>query len=80
MSVTFEQARQKVSEAWPDYRIAPYGYESETEFFLLLLPERAGGRIPAVLKSSGRIRWINENADEYTQESPVGAWPLRTRP
>ncbi len=70
--VTFEQARQTVGDKWPDYRIAEYGFEGDDDWFLILLPQTIGGRIPAVSKSSGTITWINENALSYTQEFPVG--------
>lgn len=75
--VTFEEARQAVSAAWPDYDIAPYGYETNDSWLVLLLPETTGGRVAAVSKSEGSIRWINENDDEYTQQRPVGSRPRR---
>lgn len=74
---TFDEARQAVRVAWPDYDVAPYGYEGATDWFVLLLPETMGGRIAAVSKVTGTIKWINENADEFTQERPVGSWPGR---
>lgn len=73
--LSFEQARQLVARAWPDYRIAPYGFETAADWLLILLPETAGGRIPAVSKTSGTIRWINENSDAYDQQRPVGKFP-----
>lgn len=73
--MTFEQARAKVASQWPDYKIAPYGYETATDWLLILLPETTGGRIPAVAKASGTIRWINENSAEYSQRHPVGEFP-----
>lgn len=79
MTTTFEQARRSVAFRWPDYDVAPYGYEGDSDWLLILLPETAGGRIPAVSKSTGTVRWINENADEYTQERPVGSFP-KSRP
>ncbi len=72
MMVTFEQAREAVQASWPDYNVAPYGYETDVDWLVLLLPETIGGRIAAVSKATGTIRWINENADEYTQDRPVG--------
>ena len=72
MAVTFDEARKKVLADWPDYDIAEYGFEGDRHWFLILLPERAGGRIPAVAKATGEITWINENADIYTQQRPVG--------
>jgi len=77
--ITFEQARQTVQRRWPDYKIAPYGYEGHTDWFLVLSPETVGGRIPAVSKSTGAVRWINENADEYDQNALVGK-PPTSRP
>lgn len=71
--VTFDEARQLVQAEWPDYDVAGYGYEADDHWFLTLLPETAGGRIPAVEKATGAITWINENAEMYTQERPVGA-------
>lgn len=70
--ITFAEARQAVQSAWPDYDIAPYGYEGDGGWFVLLLPETLGARIAAVSKTTGAIRWINEIADEYTEERPVG--------
>lgn len=64
-----------VQDAWPDYEIAPYGYETDADYLLLLMPERAGGRIPAVSKATGHIRWINENDDAYSQDQLVGDVP-----
>lgn len=71
MTIGFSQARQAVRSQWPDYDLAPNGYEDDAEWFVLLLPERAGGRIAAVSKTTGAIRWINENAAEFNQERPV---------
>lgn len=73
--VTFEQAREKVKGRFPDYSVADYGYEGDDHWFLILLPERMGGRIPAVAKADGAVTWINENAAIYTQERPVGEVP-----
>jgi len=73
MPVTFEQARRTVLDQWPDYAVADYGYEDDEYWFLVLLPVTAGGRIPAVVKATGEITWINENAEIYTEERPVGA-------
>lgn len=70
--VTFDQAKATVAEQWPNYELAPYGYEDDEYWFLILLPFTAGGRIPAVSKATGEITWINENADIYTQERLVG--------
>lgn len=75
MAVSFDQARASVAKAWPEYRIAPYGFETNTDWLLILLPETAGGRIPAVSKTTGTIRWINENSDGYSQQRPVGKFP-----
>lgn len=75
MSVSFDQARASVAAHWPDYKIAPYGFETTVDWLLILLPETAGGRIPAVSKASGAIRWINENSDAYDQQRPVGQFP-----
>jgi hypothetical protein len=75
MMLTFDEARRSVAASWPDYRVAPYGYETPTEWLLILLPETAGGRIPVVSKANGTIRWINENSDAYTQRHPVGKFP-----
>ena len=77
MPVTFDEARAVVKAGWPDYRIATYGYETPADWLLLLLPETAGGRIPAVAKATGAIRWINENSDDYSQQQPVGEFPGR---
>lgn len=70
--ITFEQARELVGADWPDYELATYGYEGDADWFVFPFPETAGGRIAAVSKDTGAIRWINENADEYRQDSPVG--------
>lgn len=75
-AVSFDDARSAVASAWPDYRVAPYGYETDTAWLMILLPETSGGRIPVVSKRTGAIAWINENADEYTQERPVGRHPV----
>jgi len=75
--LTFAEARRVVAAGWPDYSVAPYGYETDTDWLLLLLPETAGGRIAAVSKATGVIRWINETSGEYTQERPVGSHPVR---
>lgn len=72
MAVTFDEARRAVRDQWPDYRLATYGYEGDDHWLLILLPETAGGRVPAVSKETGDIIWINENAAIYTQERPVG--------
>lgn len=77
MAVTFDEARAAVKAAWPDYRTAAYGYETPADWLLLLLPETAGGRVPAVAKDTGTVRWINENSDDYSQQSPVGVFPGR---
>lgn len=73
MAVSFDEARRIVQDAWPDYEIADYGYEDDDHWFLLLLPETIGGRIPAVAKATGEVTWINENAEIYSHERPVGA-------
>lgn len=73
--ITFEQARKIVLDEWPDYDLADYGFEGDEHWFLILLPLTIGGRIPAVAKTTGAITWINENADIYTQERPVGEFP-----
>lgn len=70
--ITFDEARQAVRSAWPDYDVAPYGYESDDGWFVLLLPETVGARIAAVSKTTGTVRWISENAAEYTEERPAG--------
>jgi len=75
--VTFDEARQTVAAGWPDYRIAPYGFETGKDWLLILLPETAGGRIPAVSKATGAVTWINENSDRYRPDRPVGVWPER---
>jgi len=75
--LTFAEARRVVGARWPDYSVAPYGYETDTDWLLLLLPETAGGRIAAVSKATGVIRWINETSGEYTQERPVGSHRVR---
>lgn len=69
---TFDDARQILAQAWPDYDIAAYGYETDENWILLLLPERAGGRVPLVDKQTGTIRWVSAFSDEYSQERPVG--------
>lgn len=70
--VTFDEARQAVAEEWPDYGIAEHGFEGDDHWFLILVPETMGGRIPAVDKVTSEITWINENAEIYTQQRPVG--------
>jgi hypothetical protein len=74
VTVTFDEARRRVQADWPDYDPAPFGFESDADWFVLLLPETIGGRIAAVSKESGDIRWINENADEYVEDRTVGDW------
>lgn len=78
MALTFEQARQAVASAWPDYVTAPYGYETDRSWLLVLLPERAGGRIPAVDKKTGVVKFIHAYSSEYTEERPHGPVPDRT--
>lgn len=75
--MTFDEAVAVVKADWPDYELAPYGYETDADYLVLLLPLTAGGRIAAVAKSNGEVRWINENADEYIQDRPVGDWTAR---
>lgn len=75
--VIFEQARESVQGGWPDYDVAPYGYEGDADWLVFLLPETSGGRVAAVSKTAGTVRWINENADEYVEDRPVGDWPSR---
>lgn len=70
--VSFDEARQVVRDEWPDYTIADHGYEDDDYWFLILLPETIGGRIPAVAKATGDVTWINENAAIYSRERPVG--------
>lgn len=74
--VTFEQARRSVETTWPDYDIAPYGYETDSHWLLIPLPERAGGRVPAVSKSTGVTTWIDALSDGYRQDRPVGVHRL----
>lgn len=71
MAVTFEQARQAVQAQWPDYDVATYGFEGDSDWFLVLLPPRAGGRVPAVSKATGALRWIHSYSPEYTEQQPV---------
>lgn len=70
--ISFEQARELVRSEAPDYKLAPYGYEGDADWFVFPYPETAGGRIAAVTKATGDIRWINENADEYREDRPAG--------
>lgn len=72
MTVSFDEARQLVQGEWPDYKLADYGYEDDERWFLVLLPETMGGRIPVVAKATGDVTWINENAAFYSRERPVG--------
>jgi len=72
MTVTFEQARQMVIDEWPDYTVAPTGYQDDEVWFVLLLPETAGGRIAVVDKTSGGLSWTNENDRRFTTQRPVG--------
>lgn len=74
--ITFDDARRTVAQRWPDYTVAPYGYEVDAGWIVLLLPATAGGRLPLVAKSDGSVRWINSFAPEYDQNQPVGDWPL----
>lgn len=71
MSVTFDEARDIVEQAWPDYEVAEDGYDNDGHWLLILEPLTAGGRIPAVDKATGEITWINENSPLYTEEHPV---------
>lgn len=73
--ITFGQARELVRAEAPDYKLATYGYEGDADWFVFPFPETAGGRIAAVGKDTGSIRWINENANEYNQNRPAGDWP-----
>lgn len=73
--VTFEQARRVVSLGWPDYEVATFGYETEADWILTLLPETMGGRSPFVSKKTGNVRWINSYGAEYDQSQPVGVRP-----
>lgn len=70
--ITFQQAREIVKERWPGYVVAGFGFETDDEWFLTLLPERTGGRVPAVNKESGALRWIEAYGDEYNKNRPVG--------
>lgn len=70
--LSFEEARQVVEGRWPDYEVAPFGYEGDSDWLLILLPETAGGRVPAVSKTTGAVKWIGAYSDEYTQERPAG--------
>lgn len=73
--VTFDQARRKVEALPPGYDTATYGFETDREWFVVTIPERTGGRVPAVDKASGRLRWIEAYSDDYSQERMVGARP-----
>lgn len=73
--LSFEEARQVVEHHWPDYEVAPFGYEGGSDWFLILLPETAGGRVPAVSKATGAVKWTNAYSDEYSQGCPVGKRP-----
>lgn len=77
--ITFDDARAAAREAWPDYRFASYGYETDSIWILLTLPETIGGRVGAVTKSTGMMRWIQPYSAEYSQERPVGRWPDAAR-
>ena len=69
--LTFDDAKQRVKTAWPNYVIAPEGYDVGSGWIVLLLPETAGGRIPLVSKDSGEIKWISSYSPEYRQDRPV---------
>lgn len=72
MATTFDQARREVERR--DYDVAPYGYETDDEWLLVLLPERVGARVPAVSKRTGQLRWIHTHSPEYTEQRPVGRY------
>lgn len=78
--IAFEEAVTVVSQQWPDYDIAPYGYETNADWLLLPRPVTTGGRVAAVNKDNGAVRWINETSDAYDQSRPVGAHPSRNLP
>lgn len=69
---TFTEARRAVERDWPDYDVADFGYETDSEWLLVLLPQRAGARVPAVSKRTGKLRWLHTFSPEYTEERPVG--------
>lgn len=77
--ITFVDALASARKAWPDYRFAPYGYETESIWILLPRPETVGGRVGAVTKSSGTFRWIQPYWPEYSQERRAGDWSDATR-
>lgn len=73
--VTFEQARLVVEQQWPDYVVATYGFETDSDWLLVLLPETSGGRVPVVAKRTGVLRWTSTYANDYSEERPIGSLP-----
>lgn len=69
--ITFEQALAAVERDWPDYELARHGFETDRHWLLVILPERMGGRIPAVVKATGVIEWVSAYSDEYREDRPV---------
>jgi hypothetical protein len=84
MSVSFEEAVAAVAqvldtadddlEVEPDSEVAPYGYESGSEWLVLLLPLTLGAFVAAVDQETGTVRWIMETDPAYTEETPAGDW------
>lgn len=68
---TFEDARQIVEEDVPGGAVtASYGFESDDSWFPIVLPERLGGRVPAVSKETGALAWVSSLSDEYSDSRP----------
>lgn len=71
--ITFGQARRIVGTAVPGgAQTAPYGYESDSRWFPIMLPERLGGRVPGVSKATGAITWMSAISEEYSDARPYG--------
>lgn len=70
--ITFDQARESVRSAWPDYDLATYGFETDEFWLLTLLPITADARVPAVRKGDGELVWMTAYDPRYDESRPVG--------
>ena len=72
--LTFTDARRLVEAAIPGGgETAAYGYESDRYWFPVVLPDRLGGRVPGVAKSTGAVTWMSSISEEYSNSRPYGA-------
>lgn len=73
--ITFDEALDLLRSRWPDYRFAPYGYETDDTWIALPRPETMGGHVASVSKASGAMRWITTYSSGYSQNRRAGRWP-----